>query len=42
MQYCNISLVKKKNEILQYCKKNNDIALVMHYHALLQMPDNIV
>ena len=30
MQYCNKSLIKNNNEILQYFNKNNDIALVMH------------
>ena len=30
MHYCNISLEKNINEILQYFNKNNDIALVMH------------
>ena len=29
MQYCNKSLIKNNNEILQYFNKNNDIALVM-------------
>ena len=24
---------------MQYCIINNDIALLMHYRALLQMPD---
>ena len=37
MQYCNKSLIKNNNEILQYFNKNNDIALVMHQHALLDM-----
>ena len=36
MHYCNISLKKFINEILQYLKKNNDIALIMHYRALLK------
>ena len=39
MQYCNKSLIKNNNEILQYFNKNNDIALVMHQHALLDMSD---
>ena len=42
MQYCNKSLLKNNNEMLQYYDKNNDIALVMHQHALLQMPANII
>ena len=37
MQYCNKSLIKNNNEILQYFNKNNDIALVMHQGALLDM-----
>ena len=40
MQYCNKSLIKNDNEILQYFNKNNDIALVMHQHALLDMSGN--
>ena len=39
MQYCINALLKKNNEIMQYYIINNDIALIMHYHALLQMPD---
>ena len=39
MQYCNKSLIKNNNEILQYFNKNNDIALVMHQRALLDMSD---
>ena len=39
MLSCNISLLKNNNEILKYYEKNNNIALLMHYHALLQMPD---
>ena len=39
MQYCNKSLIKNNNEILQYFNKNNDIALVMHQHALLDMSE---
>ena len=37
MQYCNKSLMKNNNEILQYFNKSNDIALVMHQRALLDM-----
>ena len=37
MQYCNKSLIKNDNEILQYFNKNNDIALVMYQRALLDM-----
>ena len=36
MHYCNISLEKNINEILQYFNKNNDIALIMHQRALTQ------
>ena len=39
MQYCINALLKNNNEIMQYYIINNDIALIMHYHALLQMPD---
>ena len=39
MQYCINALLKNNNEIMQYCIINNDIALIMHYRALLQMPD---
>ena len=39
MQYCNNALLKNNNEIMQYCIINNDIALIMHYRALLQMPE---
>ena len=39
MQYCNKSLIKDNNEILQYFNKNNDIALLMHQRALLDMSD---
>ena len=43
MQYCINALLKNNNEIMQYYIINNDIALIMHYRALLQMPDmNIV
>ena len=38
MQYCINALLKNNNEIMQYCIINNDIALIMHYRALLQMP----
>ena len=27
---------------MQYCIINNDIALLMHYRALLQMPDQYI
>ena len=37
MQYCNKSLIKNDNEIVQYFNKNNDFALVMHWRALLDM-----
>ena len=39
MQYCINALLKSNNEIMQYYIINNDIALIMHYCALLQMPD---
>ena len=42
MQYCINALLKNDNEIMQYCIINNDIALIMHYRALLQMPDIII
>ena len=38
MQYCINALLKNNNEIMQYCIINNDIALIMHLRALLQMP----
>ena len=38
MHYCINSLLKDNNEIMQYCIIINDIALIMHYRALLQMP----
>ena len=38
MQYCINTLLKNNNEIMQYYIINNDIALIMHYRALLQMP----
>ena len=38
MQYCINALLKNDNEIMQYYIINNDIALIMHYRALLQMP----
>ena len=37
MQYCINALLKNNNEIMQYCIINNDIALIMHYRALLQI-----
>ena len=40
MQYCINALLKNNNEIMQYYIINNDIALIMHYCALLQMPDS--
>ena len=39
MQYYINALSKNNNEIMQYYIINNDIALIMHYCALLQMPD---
>ena len=30
---------KSSNEIMQYCFVSNDIALIMHYHALLKRSD---
>ena len=38
MQYCINVLLRNNNEIMQYCITNNDIALIMHYRPLLQMP----
>ena len=38
MHYCINALLKNNNEIMQYCIIINDIALIMHYRALLQMP----
>ena len=38
MQYCINALLRNNNEIMKYCIINNDIALIMHYRALLQMP----
>ena len=38
MHYCIIALLENNNEIMQYCIIIDDIALIMHYHALLQMP----
>ena len=38
MQYCINALLKNNNEIMQYYNIDNDIALIMHYRALLQMP----
>ena len=42
MQYCINALLKNNNEIMQYYIINNDIALIMHYRALLQIPDSKV
>ena len=39
MQYSNNSLLKNNNKILQYCIVINDIALIMHYRALLKGSD---
>ena len=39
MHYCINALLKNNNEIMQYFIIINDIALIMHYRALLQMPD---
>ena len=39
MHYCIISLIEKNNEIMQYCIIINDIALIMHYRALLKGSD---
>ena len=39
MQYCKNALLKNNNEIMQYFIISNDIALIMHHRALLQMPD---
>ena len=36
MHYCINSLLKNNNEIMQYCIIINDIALIMHYRALLK------
>ena len=41
MQYCINALLKNNNKIMQYYIINNDIALIMHYCALLQMPECI-
>ena len=30
---------KSNNEIMQYCSVSNDIALIMHYRALLKRSD---
>ena len=30
---------KSSNEIMQYCIVSNDIALIMHYRALLKRSD---
>ena len=43
MHYCINSLLEINNEIMQYCIIINDIALIMHYHALLKGSDyNII
>ena len=42
MHYCINSLLKNNNEIMQYCIIINDIALIMHYRALLQMPGTYI
>ena len=31
---------KSNNEIMQYCSFSNDIALIMHYRALLKRSDH--
>ena len=36
MHYCINALLKNNNEIMQYCIIINDIALIMHYRALLK------
>ena len=36
MHYCINSLLEINNEIMQYCNIINDIALIMHYRALLK------
>ena len=36
MHYCINSLLEINNEIMQYCIIINDIALIMHYRALLK------
>ena len=42
MHYCIISLLENNNEIMQYYIFINDIALIMHYRALLQMPGTYI
>ena len=42
MQYCINALLKNNNEIMQYYIIDNDIALIMHYCALLQMPGRTI
>ena len=39
MHYCINSLLEINNEIMQYCIIINDIALIMHYRALLKGSD---
>ena len=39
MQYCINALLINNNEIMQYCIINHDIALIMHYRALLKRSD---
>ena len=39
MKYCINALLKNNNEIMQYYMIDNDIALIMHYRALLQVPE---
>ena len=41
MHYCINSLLEINNEIMQYCIIINDIALIMHYRALLKGSDYI-
>ena len=36
MQYCNISLIKTNNAVLQYCIKTNHIAMILPECALIQ------
>ena len=40
MHYCINALLKNNNEIMQYCIIINDIALIMHYRALLDMSES--
>ena len=37
MQYCNKSLIKNNNEILQYFNKNNDILACITGHVCSQL-----